>query len=55
MSYGLHIFSIRPFRSLVTFFRTQNWRRGWDPKSTPREKMVALIGNIGPFNEKSEI
>ena len=29
-------------------------RRGWDPKSRPRVKMAALIGNIGPFDENSE-
>ena len=34
--------------------QNKNWRRGWDPKSRPRAKMAALIGNIGPFDEKSE-
>ena len=55
MSYGLHVFSICPLRLLVISFRIQNWRRGWDQKSRPRSKtMAALIGNIGPFDEKSE-
>ena len=48
------MFSIYPLSSLVIFFRIQNWRRGWDPKSRPRVKMAALIGNIGAFDEKSE-
>ena len=42
------------FISLLLFFRIQNWRRGWDPKSRERIEMAALIGNIGPFDEKSE-
>ena len=48
------MFSIYPLNSLVISFRMQNWRRGWDPKSRPRVKMAALIGNIGAFDEKSE-
>ena len=54
MSYGLYAFSICPLRSLVISFRVQNWRRGWDPKSRPRVKVAAVVGNIGPFDEKSE-
>ena len=42
------------FISLLLFFRIHNWRRGWDPKSRERIQMAALIGNIGPFDEKSE-
>ena len=50
------MFSICPFISLLISFRIQNWRRGRDPKSRERERveMAALIGNIGPFDEKSE-
>ena len=48
------MFSICPFISLLISFRIQNWRRGWDPKSRERVEMAALIGNIGPFDEKSE-
>ena len=51
---GLHVFSICPLRSLVISFRIQNWRRGWDAKPRPRAKIAALIGNISPFDEKSE-
>ena len=53
MRYGLHVFSICNLLSLILSFRIQNWRRGWDPKSRPRVKVAALIGNIGPVDEKS--
>ena len=35
-------------------FRIQNWRRGWDPQCKQSVHMAAIIGNLGPFDEKSE-
>ena len=43
-----------PPYSLLKSFRIQNWRRGWDPKFEPSVKMAAIIGNMGPFDEKPE-
>ena len=48
------MFSTFPLYSLLISFRIQNWRRGWDQKSKQRARMAAIIGNIGPFDEKSE-
>ena len=40
--------------SLLKSFTIQNWRRGWDPQCKQSVRTAAIIGNLGPFDEKSE-
>ena len=35
-------------------FRIQNWLRVWHPQCKQSVNMAAIIGNLGPFDEKSE-
>ena len=43
-----------PNCSLLKSFRIQNWRRGWDPQCKQSVHMAVIIGNLGPFDERSE-
>ena len=43
---------IFPHCSLLKLFEIQNWRRGWDQKGEQDVHMAAVIGNLGPFDEK---
>ena len=53
-SWYTHVCLFVPNCSLLKSFRIQNWRRGWDPECKQSVHMAVIIGNLGPFDERSE-